>query len=82
MGTVNYRFRIQAKTHYSFLLTGIEDEVRKLLTGSSTWQDQPLSTRDIIITVEPVDNLRRLMEGDQENEWLKFKRPHWPVRFY
>jgi len=77
-----FRFRIQAKTHYCFLRTGVEAEVLQLLEGNSSLQDQPVSYRDIIITVEPIDNLRRLVDGDQENEWIKFKRPHWPIRFY
>ena len=60
----------------------VEAEVRKLLNGESEFQSEPMTTKDIIITIEPVDNLRSLVDGDQENEWIKFKRPHWPIRFY
>lgn len=61
--------------------SGVEDLVQRLLEGTSDLQSEPLSTKDIVITVEPVDNLRSLVDGDAEDQWLPFKRPHWPIKY-
>ena len=77
---MQFRFRIQVRTHYCFVRNAntLQSEVADLLTGRSRL-DKQIEAKEIVITVEPVEEAQREF-ADTENEWLPFRRPHWPLQ--